>query len=106
MAGRSRVNREIHARICGSVGVRFPCATRLGDRNLLFHHGSLALAWPMKRNSIAHAAAIRTRRAIAETDLSGLVSMGFGMVRAAAPLPDPGTDKIQHAPVDVGPAAL
>ena len=29
-AGRSRVNREVHARICGSVGVRFPCATRLG----------------------------------------------------------------------------
>ena len=28
-AGRSRVNREVHARICGSVGVRFPCATRL-----------------------------------------------------------------------------
>jgi hypothetical protein len=28
MAGRSRVNREVHARICGSVGVRFPCATR------------------------------------------------------------------------------
>ena len=23
------MNREIHARICGSVGVKFPCATRL-----------------------------------------------------------------------------
>ncbi len=29
MAGKSRVNREIHARLCGSVGVKFPCATRL-----------------------------------------------------------------------------
>ena len=26
---RSRMNREIHVRICGSVGVKFPRATRL-----------------------------------------------------------------------------
>jgi len=26
---RSRMNREIHVWICGSVGVKFPCATRL-----------------------------------------------------------------------------
>jgi len=25
---RSRMNREIHVWICGSVGVKFPCATR------------------------------------------------------------------------------
>ena len=31
---RSRVNREIHARICGSVGVKFPCATRLSGRHI------------------------------------------------------------------------
>lgn len=41
-----------------------------------------------------------------KTNLSGLVFMRFGMVRVAAPLLDPGADKIQHAPVDVGPAAL
>ena len=29
---RSRVNREIHARICGSVGVKFLCATRPDHR--------------------------------------------------------------------------
>ena len=29
MAGKSRVNREIHARLCGSLGVRLPWATRL-----------------------------------------------------------------------------
>jgi len=25
------VNREVHERICGGVGVRYPCATRLGS---------------------------------------------------------------------------
>ncbi len=35
MAGRSRMNREIHVRICGSVGVRFPCATRPSGHYLL-----------------------------------------------------------------------
>ena len=29
------MNREIHARICGSVGVKFPCATRLGIADFL-----------------------------------------------------------------------
>ena len=28
MAGRSRVNREVHARFCEGLGVRFPWATR------------------------------------------------------------------------------
>jgi hypothetical protein len=29
MAGRSRMNREVHVRICEGLGVRFPRATRL-----------------------------------------------------------------------------
>jgi phage shock protein PspC (stress-responsive transcriptional regulator) len=29
MAGRSRVNREVHARFCEGLGVKFPWATRL-----------------------------------------------------------------------------
>jgi len=28
MAGRSRMNREVHVRICESLGVKFPRATR------------------------------------------------------------------------------
>ena len=29
MAGRSRMNREVHVRICEGLGVKFPWATRL-----------------------------------------------------------------------------
>jgi hypothetical protein len=34
-ADRSRVNREVHARICGSLGVKFPWATRLCNFSIL-----------------------------------------------------------------------
>ena len=34
MAGRSRVNREVHARICEGLGVKLPRATRLDQRLL------------------------------------------------------------------------
>ena len=32
-AGRSRVNREVHARFCEGLGVKFPRATRLRVNN-------------------------------------------------------------------------
>ena len=32
MAGRSRVNREVHARFCEGLGVKFPRATRRAPR--------------------------------------------------------------------------
>jgi hypothetical protein len=35
---RSRMNREIHVRICGSVGVKFPCATQLTTLRTLKRH--------------------------------------------------------------------
>ncbi len=39
MDGMSRMNQEVDARICGSVGVRFPCATRPWDfaEDMLWH---------------------------------------------------------------------
>ena len=32
MAGRSRMNREVHVRFCEGVGVKFPRATRRAPR--------------------------------------------------------------------------
>jgi hypothetical protein len=34
MAGRSRMNREVHVRFCEGLGVKFPRATRLGNLRL------------------------------------------------------------------------
>ncbi len=42
----SRVSREVHARICGGVGVRFPCATRLNGFMCLYTNVDLEIKFP------------------------------------------------------------